>query len=77
MNAFYLAKNARPELVAQLRGAGVLTVGDSTQFWKEGGMIQIREVNEKARFAINLKQARSEEIRIFANLLRLAVEVKQ
>ncbi|MFT4691396.1 MAG: YfiR family protein [Verrucomicrobiia bacterium] len=66
MNAFYLAKNVRPELVAQLRGAGGLTVGGSTKFWKEGGMIQIREVNEKARFASNLKQARSENIQIVA-----------
>ncbi len=73
----FFAGDAKPELIEPLNSAGVLTVGDTTGSWDQGGMIEMREVKGRIRFAINLKRAKDVIIQIKPQLLRLAVEVRK
>ncbi len=61
-----------PTLLASLRGAPVLTVGETAGFWGAGGMIYFRVDGNKVRFDINLDAAESARLKIGSRLLFLA-----
>jgi preprotein translocase subunit Sec61beta len=58
--------------VAAVQGRAVLTVGDTRDFARLGGMIRFFESDEKVRFQINPDAAREAGLIISCKLLRLA-----
>ena len=54
-----------------------LTVSDQRGFIDEGGMIELRIIDGKVRFDINLLVARSANLQLSSHLLQLAVKVVQ
>ena len=70
----YLAASRRPddaETLRRTRGP-VLTVGETVQFLRDGGMVRVYVEDQRLRFQINAKAAESVGIRIHAQLLSLA-----
>ena len=61
-----------PVLLADLRNAPVLTVGETPGFLGAGGMICFRLEDNKVRFDINLDAAQSAGLKIGSRLLVLA-----
>ena len=59
-----------------LDGADVLTVGDSSNFLKDGGMIQFVVKNKHVRFAVNLDAVRKTHLILSSQLLRVALYVE-
>jgi hypothetical protein len=67
----------RPErFVDASRGLPVLTVGDSTGFLDAGGIIHLRIIDRRIRFAIDAAAATRAGLRLSSQLLDLAVEVR-
>jgi len=64
-----------PEVLRRLRGANVLTVGDTENFVGRGGMVGFRIAGNTVRFDINLREATRAGLRISSQLLRLAGRV--
>jgi hypothetical protein len=64
-----------PMLLADLRNAPVLTVGETPGFLGAGGMICFRLEDNKVRFDINLDAAQSAGLKIGSRLLVLAQNV--
>ena len=64
-----------PWLVSAER-VGALTVSDRPDFIDEGGMIGLFLVNGRYRFDINLATARSADLHLSSNLLKLARSVR-
>ena len=62
-------------LLAAVKDTPVLTVGDSADFPKEGGMIGFLLQNNKIRFDINLTAAQKANLKVSARLLILANSV--
>jgi len=60
------------DAVAQLRGASVLTVGDSADFIRQGGMIRFFLLDNRVRFEINRAAADHCRLKISSKLLALA-----
>jgi YfiR/HmsC-like len=67
--------NRLAEVFENLRGAPVLTVGDTeaAQFTEKGGMIKFKFEGNKIRFQINDEAAKAAGLRISSKLLDLAV----
>jgi len=63
------------DILAALGNAGVLTVSDMPQFTSRGGMIQFVSDNKKIRFEVNLVRARTAELTLSSELLKVAVTV--
>jgi len=63
------------ELLASLEGAPVLTVGESEEFLRQGGMIRFCMDERKVRFEINQGAAERAHLKISARLLLLAKSV--
>jgi hypothetical protein len=61
--------------LAKLRGTPVLSVGESENFAREGGMIGFFLEDNKVRFEINLDAAAHAKLKISARLLALAKTV--
>ncbi len=59
------------EMMRRVRGA-VLTVGDTVQFLRDGGMIRFYVENDKLRFEISQKNAEAAGLKISSRLLTLA-----
>jgi hypothetical protein len=62
-------------LLATLKDSPVLTVGETDDFVKQGGMIGFFIENDKIRFDINLQSAGHAKLRISSRLLLLARKV--
>ncbi|HKT46517.1 MAG TPA: YfiR family protein [Candidatus Acidoferrales bacterium] len=62
-------------LLAAVKDTPVLTVGESADFPKEGGMIGFLLQNNKIRFDINLTAAQKANLKVSARLLILANSV--
>jgi len=62
-------------IVKGLRGVPVLTVGETTDFLSDGGMIRFHLEEGKIRFDINLGAADSSHLKISSRLLLLATSV--
>ncbi len=56
---------------------GILSVSDIDGFIQSGGIIELKIVNNKMRFAINLRAARQANINLSSKLLRLATMVEE
>lgn len=69
-------KSRLPEIVAGLRGASVLTVGEMDDFNDAGGMIQFLFVEKKLKFRINDDAAKAAGLTIPAKLRALSVPPK-
>lgn len=61
-----------PALVVALHGLPVLTVGETGEFLKQGGMIDFRFQSERLRFDVNLEAAQSNNLAFSSTLLSLA-----
>jgi hypothetical protein len=72
---------AQPEatksgLLARAASLPILTVGDSPRFLDLGGIINLRLVDRRVRFEINLAAADRAGLRLSSQLLRLAMTVR-
>ena len=65
------------EVVRQVRGRSVLTVGDSEDFISEGGLIRFFIQQNRIRLQINAAAARTLQLNISSKLLRLAEVVNK
>ena len=61
-----------PMILAKLKDAPILTVGEPEEFVKDGGMIGLRLEGNRVRFDINLEAARRAGLKISSRLLVLA-----
>jgi hypothetical protein len=64
------------EWLTAAHAAGVLTVGESEAFFKQGGMINFLLEGEKIRFEINVDQTETAGLKISAQLQKLAKSVR-
>jgi hypothetical protein len=64
-----------PQILNAVREAPVLTVGDTSGFLEEGGIVNFVLQGSKVRFEINQASAERAGIRISSKLLRLATRV--
>ena len=64
------------KIVADLRGAPVLTVADTENFLSSGGMINLVKSQGKIRWMINRAHAEKAGLRFSSQLLALAVRVE-
>jgi hypothetical protein len=64
-------------ILKRLRGQPVLTVGESGDFFPDGGMIRFHIEENKIRFDINLDAANVSHLKISSQLLLLASVVKR
>jgi hypothetical protein len=74
----YVGSNERlhvPFLLAKLKDTPVLTVGDTDDFVKQGGVIGFCLEDKKVRFVINLDAAKLAGLKISSRLLLLAKSV--
>jgi hypothetical protein len=62
-------------LLEAVRGAGVLTVGETDDFAQEGGMIRFILKDERVQFEVNHKAANQEGVLISARLLSVAKKI--
>ncbi len=68
-----LAKaNKQEQTIASLKGKSILSVGESTNFIKEGGMIKFSMIENKIHFQINPEAAKDAGLIVSSKLLRLA-----
>lgn len=65
-------KKRLPEILESLKGASVLTVGDTDHFTESGGMINFFVEGTKMRFQINKDAATSAGLKISSKLMSLA-----
>jgi len=61
-----------PQIFARLKGASVLTVGETDQFVNQGGIIRLVIADGKVRFDINAGAAKQARLRLSSKLLSLA-----
>ena len=67
-------KGRLSKIFAQLQGSSILTVGDEMDsFIGDGGMINLRIVDDKVRFEINNEAAKKANLVISSKLLSLAI----
>lgn len=64
------------QIVAELKGSHVLTIGDTEGFAQQGVIINFYLEGENVRFEINIEAAKHAGIQISSNLLKLARIVK-
>jgi hypothetical protein len=69
-------KKRLPQILASLDDAPVLTVGDTPEFFEQGGIINFILEGSKVRFEINQEAAERAGIKISSKLLALARHVK-
>jgi hypothetical protein len=70
-------KNRLAEVLRATEGAGILTVGETDEFIRLGGVIAFVAEGNKIRFEINLGAARRNRLTISARLLRVAKGVRE
>jgi hypothetical protein len=61
-----------PKLLAGLKGRNILTVGDTTDFARRGGIVQFVTENKRVHLKINVGAAKAANITISSKLLRPA-----
>jgi len=64
-------------ILAGTKTTGVLTVGETESFLRQGGIINFKIDGGKVRFAINLDAAQQAGIRVSSKLLSLAETVRK
>lgn len=63
-------------ILDQVRGNGVLTVGDTVGYAHRGVVINLIVVDEKVRFDVNIEAARQAGLKVSSKLLKLASIVR-
>lgn len=63
-------------VVRAATGHHILTVGESESFLNDGGIIALRVIDRRVRFEVDAANARRAGLRIAAQLLNLAVRVR-
>lgn len=66
-----------PALLQSLRHVPVVTVGESERFGENGGMITFVRHGDKVRFEINIAAAQSADLKISAQLQKLARRIRK
>jgi hypothetical protein len=66
-----------PRALTALAGRGVLTVGETEDFTRAGGVIAMRVDAGKVRFDVNVDAAQRAGLRVSSQLLKLASRVVQ
>lgn len=70
------AEGARVDrYLEELRGADVLTVGSSSRFLSQGGMVQFLLLSDHVRFAVNLDAVKKTHLVLSSELLRVAYSI--
>src|SRR5690242_18007233 len=69
-------KNYLPLILKPLKGAGILTVGDTEMFVHEGGIINFLDSINRVQLEINLDAAEQARLKISSKLLSLAKVIK-
>lgn len=64
-------------LASAITAAPVLTVGESAMFVAAGGMVNFVQQDNKLRFEINVHSAAQAGLRVSAQLLKLAMSVRE
>jgi hypothetical protein len=64
------------KILAQLSGKSILTVSETDNFISEGGMINLKIVDNRVRFEINNEAAKKAGLTISSKLLSLAISVQ-
>lgn len=64
-----------PEIVTYLQGSPVLTIGDSPEIARSGGIIGLENVENRIRFQVNLDAANRSGLRLSSRILDLATSV--
>ena len=64
-----------PQVLAALKGASVLTVGDMDRFADGGGMVGFRLKDSTVRFELNLRELRQARLQMSSQIIRLAQRV--
>lgn len=73
----FINKENPRDVLTELSGNAILTVGDRENFVRSGGMIGFYLDKNKIRFYINTKTARAANIDISSKLLRLANVIEE
>lgn len=60
------------ELLDQLKGSSILTVGESPDFLSDGGVINLVLEQDRVRFEVNLDAARRTRLKVSSKLLSVA-----
>ena len=71
----YVARSERGrlgEIIASLQGIAILTVGETEQFTRQGGVIGFKMDGDKVRFDINASAAKRAGLQISSRLLKIA-----
>lgn len=63
------------KIIASLKHAPVLTVGDDNLFLSAGGIIALEEEQNRLRFRINRKEATAAGLHLSSQLLKTAIDV--
>lgn len=71
------AMNSLTQVLAELRGKPVLTIADSLGGARQGVSLNMAVSLSKVTFEVNLQAARAVQLKLNAQLLRLATEVIQ
>ncbi len=61
-----------PDILAAVKGRGILTVSDAEDFARNGGMVQFVTENRRIKLKINVDEARAANLTISSKLLRPA-----
>lgn len=80
LHLLFVGSGEEEKIATHLAGhdrTGLLTIGESNRFADDGGMIVLMREGDKFRFKINLNAAEQAGLKISAQLLKLAVEVRR
>jgi hypothetical protein len=69
-------KTRLPAIMAKIKTAPVLTIGETEGFLEQGGMINFTKKEDRIRLEINLEAARLAKVQISSKLLSVADAVK-
>jgi hypothetical protein len=70
-------KSHADELIQMLKGTSILTIAETPNFAKRGGMINFTMEDSKFRFEVNVEAAKQADLTISSRLLSLAKVVQQ
>ena len=69
-------KRRERDLLDKLKGAPILTVGESDDFLDHGGAVQLLLKDKSVRFSVNLHPAKTTRLRLSASVIRIATSVR-
>jgi hypothetical protein len=70
------SESGRQRVLLDAAGSTSLTIGDSPDFTRAGGVIRLFTRDNRLRFVVNVENARRAGLRVSSNLLKLASSVE-